>query len=109
MDTSPRTFYVAGVKFRPDPAALLELVTKHHIHGCRLVGEPSNQHDKFAVKVLVMHENVLHLLGYVPKPINVDLWALRDAGYAFDACLSQISHTAPTHERYQVTVHFAKK
>lgn len=106
MDASTRTFFIAGVKFRPD----YRLVQKEldgkdwTTYPISLIGEPSNQYDKYAVKIMAGGRHI----GYVPKPINVDVWALRDLGYKPKATLVEYNPDAMTHEMFKVSVDFVK-
>lgn len=113
IDTSPRTFFIAGVKFRPDYMMVLKGLRDSGLdRNCttgvidvELKGEPKNPHDRYAVKCLIGSTHV----GYVPKPINVDIWALHDAGYSAKGRLTQFNPDYMTHQLFQVTVTFTKK
>lgn len=110
MDPSTRTFYVAGVKFRQDWRKIhkhllnTDFPTARESLEVKLVGEPSNAFDKYAVKVLMNNEHI----GYIPKPINIDVWALRDAGLKPVAKLVEFNPDAETYEMFKVEVSFTK-
>lgn len=104
MDPSPRTFYIADVQYRPDwRKVAIDLVGRDLSQQVvRLVGEPSNQYDRYAVKVLV---NGTHL-GYIPKPMNIDIWALKDLGYKPEAALVKFDGAAAPYDMFQIKVTF---
>lgn len=110
MDPLTCTFYVAGVKYRPDWRVVLTDLAKRDpsrplgTYPVSLVGEPSNQHDRNAVKVLA---GGVHI-GYVPKPVNVDVWARRDAGWRPSASFVAVDGDAQTHEMFKVMITFTK-
>jgi hypothetical protein len=115
MDASTRTFFVAGVQFRPkeDIGHAYNFVAHLKANNddklpdipCKLVGEPQNKFDRYAVKVLI-HDD-FHI-GYIPKPINVDVWALRDAGLKPTARLVEFNPDGKTYEMFKVEVTFSK-
>jgi hypothetical protein len=116
MDPTTRTFFVAGVKFRPDKD-IDEAVS--HIRKfrsdadgsvpLRLVGEPGNRYDRYAVKVIMdIFDGEISHIGYVPKPINVDIWALRGGGMKPVAKLVEFNEHAPSYEMFKVEVTFHK-
>lgn len=107
MDPSTRTFFVAGVKFRPPEtiAKAFEPLARGEMGVVKLVGEPSNAHDRYAVKVILNDQHV----GYVPKPINIDMWALRDAGMKPNATLLQYNANGPSYELFKIQVTFTKQ
>lgn len=110
MDPTTRTFFVAGVKFRPTEEISLAATKINEAKGdpsaipVKLVGEPSNKFDRYAVKVFLADV----FIGYIPKPINVDIWALKDGGLKPSAELVQYNFNAPTHEMFKVQVSFTK-
>jgi len=113
MDASTRTFFVAGVQFRPAPALIAAnaYLTKpdqwHPV--CKLVGEPSNKYDKYAVKVIIIADEAPEaFIGYIPKPINIDVWALKDLGYKPEAKVIAYSPNSPTYEMFKIQVTFTK-
>lgn len=109
-DAQPVTFYVAGVKFRPESirtSILDELLARHPdctTFPITLSGEPSNPYDRRAVKVMAGGQH----LGYVPKPTNAFIYALRDAGTKPVARLVSYNPCAETHKMFQVEVTFIK-
>jgi hypothetical protein len=103
MDASTRTFFIAGVQHRPDWERFRHLVFKG-LDELKLIGEPSNRYDKYAVKVCFQD---LHL-GYIPKPINVDVWALKDAGMKPTARLLEFDPRAVSYEMFKIQVTFTK-
>jgi hypothetical protein len=108
MDSSPRTFHVAGVKFRPDYKDVVhEFELKKPLFPydkVRLIGEPGNPFDKYAVKVLI---NGVHI-GYVPKPVNIDIWALRDQWFKPTAMMIGYNPGGPTHFLFEIQITFSK-
>ena len=79
MDTSPRQFYVAGVQYRDNYQKFVDLPLKVG-DTIKLVGEPGNEYDKYAIRVHHLSATGV-LLGYVPKGVNSDVWALHEFGY----------------------------
>jgi len=66
-----RTFYVAGVKFHHLGEVINKLKNGDYLS---LVPEPSNPHDKFAIRIEFTddeHENFM--LGYIPARFSEDL------------------------------------
>lgn len=112
MDASTRTFFVAGVKFRPDYWSVVKAIKEAQQKSSdplldrevKLVGEPKNPFDRYAVKVLIDGRHV----GYVPKPINVDLWALKDSGLKANARLIAFAPDAETYQMFKIEVTFSK-
>jgi hypothetical protein len=115
MDTSPRTFAVAGVKFRHQAdiyAALCELKRRPSLllpdamptgtTAIMLIGEPGNAYDRYAVKVMLFGYHI----GYVPKPTNIDIWALKTKGYKPIAILDSYNSNAQSHQMFFVKVTF---
>lgn len=108
MNTSPRTFFIAGVQHRPNWQATRDAFA-HAAEGSgpmelQLVGEPTNPYDRYAVKVMAASQ----IIGYVPKPINVDFWALHDAGYKSYAKILNFYPDASPWKMYEVEVTFTK-
>lgn len=103
--TKPITFHVAGVQHRgDDPDALIRAGVTFPL-ACSIVGEPKNAYDRYAVKVMV---GILHL-GYVPKPVNIDVWSLHDAGYKAIGTIINHNPDQPLWRRFEVQVVFEKK
>lgn len=110
MDATTRTFFVAGVQYRPDFIRF-----RHIIPGdfnVTLVGEPKNKFDRYAIKIILVRKNdtglgIMHI-GYVPKPFNVDIWALRDLGYRPEPTLVEYKAEALPYEMFKVQVTFTK-
>lgn len=101
-----KTFYVAGVQHRPDAVKVADDLVGRNLSEqvVRLVGEPSNKYDPFAVKVVV---NGYHI-GYVPRAAAKEFWAFHNNGFKADAELAAFDPTAPTWEMFQVVVTFTK-
>jgi hypothetical protein len=105
MNTSPKLFAVAGVKFRPPEdiaTAIRKLDSRPAPHTVTLTGEPSNKYDCYAVKVSVCGI----FIGYVPKPTNIDIWALKGKGYKPTAVLESYNANAQTHNMFFIKVTF---
>lgn len=116
MDLTTRTFFIAGVQHRPDHVTTCAHVVKRLAEPMRdqylvlqLVGEPKNQYDRYAVKIVLPDLQTSGLLiGYVPKPINVDIWALRDAGWKPICELISFDPEASYWSMYKIRVSFEK-
>ncbi len=110
VNTDTRTFFIAGVQHRPNYERFHNLKLKPD-DVLELVGEPGNKFDRYAVKILYISNHYIVgpvLLGYIPKPINIDLWALRDLGYKPTAHLIEFNPDGRPWEMFKVAVDFNK-
>lgn len=102
------TFYIAGVKFRPDYRIVMKELAESETHFSEfplsLVGEPSNEHDPHAVKILAGGRHI----GYVPKALAADVWRLRDEGWKPHAKIVGFAPDAETYEMFRVEVTFTR-
>lgn len=104
IDTSPNIFFVAGVQYRPNWEMVTNNITDEDQKDCKLIGEPGNAFDRYAVKIFLGP----HHIGYVPRPINTKLWTAHNAGYRFTTRLIKFNqHTNPW-EIYQISVSFTE-
>jgi len=103
-----RTFYVAGVQFRPrheiDTAAR-EMMTGMQLG---LVPEPTNKFDPNAVKIEYNTETadgiVSTFLGYVPKKFSSEVSAMLGIGAPINCTVDEVNPSAKTYEMIKVTV-----
>lgn len=111
MDITTRTFFVAGVQYREEWKDVRTGLQYAGFDGSNgqvevdLKGEPKNKYDQYAVKCFIAGKHI----GYIPKPINVDVWALRDAGYKPNARLVEFNPDGHPWEMFKVEVNFTKK
>lgn len=107
MDTKPVTFFIAGVQHRTGdfgPDAFIAAVPTFPC-ACDIIGEPKNQYDKYAVKVCV---GPYHL-GYVPKPVNIDVWGQHTLGMKATGTILEHNPDMPPWQRFRVQIVFTKK
>jgi hypothetical protein len=74
---------IVGTKFRPGGIAAVSELRKGVI--LSLVREPTNPHDHNAIAV---YSRANEHLGYVPRPMNIELARELDAGHRFVAVLT---------------------
>lgn len=109
MNTNPQQFYIAGVQHRPKSVLdnvqqYLEPRTNLLDAEVKLIGEPKNQFDRYAVKITIGGYHI----GYVPKPINIDIWALRDADWKPNVRLVSYHPNAALWRMFFVEVSFIR-
>ena len=103
-----RTFFVAGVQFRPhheiDSASKLMDVGDQ----LGLVPEPENKFDPNAVKIEYNTETadgiVSTFLGYVPKKFSSEVSAMLGIGAPIICTVDEVNPSAKTYEMIKVTV-----
>tara|TARA_R110000868_G_scaffold175238_1_gene412188 strand:+ start:635 stop:970 length:336 start_codon:yes stop_codon:yes gene_type:complete len=100
----PITFRIAGVQHRPQDVIHKAIREGLDVGvGLTLVGEPSNSFDRYAVKVLYKD----NFIGYVPKPVNGQIWQVRNSGFKPTSTLIIYNPDAPTYEMFEVKVTFS--
>jgi hypothetical protein len=104
MDTTPRQFYVAGVQYRDNYQKFVDLPVKVG-DTIKLVGEPGNEYDRYAIRVHHLTKDGV-LLGYVPKGVNSDVWALHEFGYKPDAEVVTFAHDKAPWQMIEVRLTF---
>lgn len=104
MDANTRTFFIAGVQYNTTYRDYLPDAKVGDI--LKLVGEPTNKFDRYAVRIESPKGSVL---GHIPKPFNVDTWALKDAGFKPTAILIEVNTAGPSWNMFKVEVTFAKQ
>ena len=103
-----RTFFVAGVQFRPrheiDSASKLMNVGDQ----LGLVPEPENKFDPNAVKIEYNTETANGVetvfLGYVPKKFSSEVSALIGIGAEIQCIVDEVNPAAKTYEMFKVTI-----
>lgn len=103
-----RTFFIAGVQFRPrheiDSASKLMNVGDQ----LGLVPEPENKFDPNAVKIEYNTETadgiVSTFLGYVPRKFSSEVSAMLGIGAPIICTVDEVNPDAKTYEMIKVTV-----
>ena len=95
-----RSFYVAGVQFRPKED--IAKAVKEMKVGDQLIldPEPTNRFDPNAVKILRGDD----FLGYVPKKFSSEVSALLSIGAPVVCTVDEVNPAAKTYEMFKVTV-----
>uniref|UniRef100_A0A6M3LTV3 Putative HIRAN domain containing protein n=1 Tax=viral metagenome TaxID=1070528 RepID=A0A6M3LTV3_9ZZZZ len=106
-----RSFYVAGVQFRPkhEIAAAMKEVKEGDRLG--LVAEPDNKYDPNAVQIKCNIEDpkdggsfIPIFLGYVPKKFSSEVSALLEAGVDLDCIVEAANPAAKPWEMLKVVI-----
>ena len=105
-----RTFFIAGVQFRPRP--VIEAATKLMEVGdiLTLTPEPTNKFDPNAIRIEYNTESWRALygapvfLGYVPKKFSSEVSALLSIGAPIYCVVEQINIGAKSYELIKVVV-----
>ena len=95
-----KTFYVAGVQFRPHVEiydAVNRMKVGDHLD---LVPEPTNKFDPNAVRI----EFQDIFLGYVPKKFSSEISAMLEIGEDLTCIVDAISPDAKAWEKIKVTI-----
>lgn len=102
-----RTFYIAGVQFRPQTeikAAAKEMKVGGLL---KLYPEPSNKFDPNAVKIYSIPDppsDEAYFLGYVPKKFSSEVSALLSIGAPVECVIDEVNPEAKTYEMFKVTI-----
>jgi hypothetical protein len=108
-----RSFYVAGVQFRPRSdinEALRNLIVGDKL--CLSV-EPTNRFDPNAVQIIAKHQLMDHevdgsfsevFLGYVPKKFSSEVSAMLGIGAPIICTVDEVNPDGKTYEMIKVTV-----
>jgi hypothetical protein len=101
-----RSFYIAGVQFRPQQEinkAVGELKV-----GDKLIlsPEPTNRFDPNAVKIGVFGPDVAEsvFLGYVPKKFSAEVAGLLEVGIGLECVVEAVDPAAKPWEKCKVTI-----
>ena len=107
-----RSFYVAGVQFRPKQV-INEAVESLNVGDVlSLLPEPSNKFDPNAVKIIqelkgdeeTKTEGISRFLGYVPKKFSSEVTALLSIDAPIICTVDEVNASAKTYEMFKVTV-----
>lgn len=90
MKPITKPFPVAGISYRLAHFKAAQF----DIHRITLVHEPLNQHDPYAIKVMVGPEHI----GYIPRAECAKLHAARDQGIRIKAVLQKLDRGLPPHD-----------
>lgn len=112
-----RTFYVAGVQFRPRneiSQAVREISQELEVFkgvNLSLEPEPENKFDPNAVKILYNSEDVKDggsfvpiFLGYIPKKYSSEVAGMLSIGAPVECIVDVVDPAAKTYEMFKVTV-----
>jgi len=107
-----RSFYVAGVQFRPRQEINEAVESLKAGDVLRLLPEPSNKFDPNAVKIMqelkgdeeAKTEGVSRFLGYVPKKFSSEVSAMLGIGAPVVCTVDEVNPSAKTYEMFKVTV-----
>ena len=106
-----RTFFIAGVQFRPRweiDAAVKQIETDDQL---TLVPEPANKFDPNAVQIYyeslsedLEKEELATFLGYVPKKFSAEVSAMLEIGAPIICTVDEVNPSAKTYEMIKVTI-----
>jgi hypothetical protein len=101
-----RTFYIAGVQFRPkeDINKNMKCIEVGDI--LELIPEPENKFDPNAVKICyedLENPDIIHL-GYVPKKFSAEVAALLEADIYLECIVEEINPAAKPWEVCKVII-----
>ena len=101
-----RTFYIAGVQFRPRQE--IDKATKEMKVGDKLIliPEPTNEFDPNAVKIGVFGPDIAEsiFLGYVPKKFSSEVAGLLEVGIDLECIVEAVDPAAKAWEKCKVTI-----
>jgi len=103
-----KSFFIAGVKFRPRSdidKAIKELKAGNYLE---LQPEPTNKFDPNAIKIGYNEETSdgveFVFLGYVPKKFTADVSADLEIGADLECVVEEVNVSAPTYEMFKVVI-----
>jgi hypothetical protein len=98
-----RSFFIAGVQFRPLEAKeeIKKLLKNQDLI---LESEPENKFDPNAVKIISLNEDGKCFLGYVPKKFSAEVSAILEVGINLECIVEEINPSAKPWEMCKVIV-----
>ena len=100
-----RTFYIAGVQFRPKEEikkAMKEIKADFRLV---LIPEPTNKFDPNAVKILYITDDLKDFfLGYVPKKFSAEVSGLLEAGIELYCIVKTVNPLGKPWEMCEVVI-----
>ena len=102
-----RTFYVAGVQFRPKGDISIASAKLKEGDKLTLVPEPTNRFDPNAVQLFTdYHTEGIdnHFIGYVPKKYSSEVAGMLSIGAPVECIVDAVDPAAKTYEMFIVTV-----
>ena len=105
-----RSFYIAGVQFRPKNE--IAEASKRLKQGAQLslIPEPENKFDPNAIKIIYkdytedMQSSAELFLGYVPKKFSSEVAGMLSIGAPVECIVDEVDSSAKTYEMFKVTV-----
>ena len=99
-----RTFYVAGVQFRPKGDITLASNILKEGDKLFLLPEPTNKFDPNAVRIIFDNGGVQFMLGFVPKKFSASVSAVIEVGVKLDCILTTFNPSAKPWEMLEVEI-----
>ena len=104
-----RSFYVAGVQFRPRDEINIAVEEMKVGDKLLLKPEPTNRFDPNAVQIIfnkeVIHKDLKEIfLGYVPKKFSSEVSGMLGIGAPVICTVDEVNPSAKTYEMIKVTV-----
>jgi len=102
-----RSFYIAGVQFRPTDEIKRAMNKIKEDDNLLLETEPTNRYDPNAVKIIFADEFEgleMIFLGYVPKKFSAEVSALLEAGVELECIVEVVNSAAKPWEMCKVVV-----
>lgn len=100
-----RTFFIAGVKFRPREEIAKAANAMKEGDKLTLVPEPTNKFDPNAVKIVDdCPSGISTFLGYVPKKFSAEVAGLLEAGIELDCIVKTVKPQGKSWEMMEVTI-----
>ena len=95
-----RSFYIAGVQFRPKDIISNAMKAMSKDDYLKLEPEPTNKFDPNAIKIVFEGD----FIGYVPKKFSSEIVALLEAGIELDCVVMEVNPNAKDWEKCKVMV-----
>lgn len=102
-----RSFFIAGVQFRPTHEIKRAMIKIKKGDNLMLESEPTNRYDPNAVKIIFADGSgglEMIFLGYVPKKFSAEVSALLEAGVELECVVEEANSAANPWEICKVVV-----
>jgi len=108
-----RTFYIAGVQFRPAEEVRKAVSLMKEGNHLGMVPDPTNKYDPNAIKIeynIETADGVESLfLGFVPKKFSAEVAGLLEAGIELACIVEAVNPSAKPWEMCKVTIKEAEE